>query len=88
LVNDHDGEGWCSIWSWARFLSVFGRCMDREWWCRERDVLRCGLDSFHFLIGDGERWRGAGSWDRFNSELLVSKLGGTWSRVPFVNREG
>jgi hypothetical protein len=33
LVNDHDGEGWCSVWSWARFLSVFDQCMGREWWC-------------------------------------------------------
>jgi hypothetical protein len=28
-------------------------------------VLSCGLDCFHFLIGDGERWRSAGSRVRF-----------------------
>jgi hypothetical protein len=39
-------------------------------------VLGCGLGSFHVLISDGERWRSTGSWVRFNSELLVSKLGG------------
>jgi hypothetical protein len=27
------------------------------------------LDSFQFSVSDGERWRSAGTWVRFNSEF-------------------
>jgi hypothetical protein len=52
-------------------------------------VLRCGLDAFHFLISDGERWRNAGhGFDSTVGYWAVSWVVLAWSMVPLVNREG